>query len=139
MDNLYGNTGTDLRELNLWELQILINDERYTLKKYDKADQYPLIRLSELYFIAIETAPIEQAQSLWNSFLSSRMLPAEKLPVDREEKLLKILQEFRKEFYGEGQLFYMYKRYNSPHEDILFADPRLVVNYILPLPKTELK
>lgn len=67
------------------------------------------------------------------------MLPTEKLPVDQEGKLLKILQEFRKEFYGEGQLFYMYKRYNSPREDILFADPRLVVNYILPLPKTELK
>ena len=139
VDNLYGSTGTDLRELNLWELQILINDERYTLKKYDKAAQYPLIRLSELYFIVIETAPAEQAQLLWDRFLSSRMLPTEKLPVDQEGKLLKILQEFRKEFYGEGQLFYMYKRYNSPREDILFADPRLVVNYILPLPKTELK
>ena len=139
VDNLYGSTGTDLRELNLWELQILINDERYTLKKYDKAAQYPLIRLSELYFIVIETAPAEQAQLLWDRFLSSRMLPTEKLPVDQEGKLLKILQEFRKEFYGEGQLFYMYKRYNSPREDILFADTRLVVNYIMPLPKTELK
>ena len=139
MSDLYGNTGTDLRELNLWELQVLINDERYTLKKYDKAKQLPLIRLSELYFIAIETAPAEQAQSLWDSFLESRVLSLEELPVESKAKSEKILQEFRKEFYGEGQLFYMYKRYNSPREDILFADPRLVVNYILPLPKTELK
>lgn len=139
MSDLYGNTGTDLRELNLWELQVLINDERYILKKYDKAKQLPLIRLSELYFVAIETAPTEQAQLLWNSFLESRILPTEELPVDSGAKFERILQEFRKEFYGEGQLFYMYKRYNSPREDILFADPRLVVNYILPLPKTELK
>ena len=118
------------------QLQILINDERYTLKKYDKAAQYPLIRLSELYFIVIETAPAEQAQLLWDRFLSSRMLPTEKLPVDQEGKLLKILQEFRKEFYGEGQAFYAFKRLAV--EDILWAqDPGNEESYVVPLPLSE--
>ena len=109
MKNLYGNTGKDFREI-------------------------PLIRLSELYFIAIESGSAEQAQKLWDEYRDSRVLDRKDLPTDPKQLQQEILTEFRKEFYAEGQLFYLYKRYNSPREDIL-----LVVNYILPLPKTELK
>ena len=98
-----------------------------------------MIRLSELYFIAIESGSAEQAQKLWDEYRDSRVLDRKDLPTDPKQLQQEILTEFRKEFYAEGQLFYLYKRYNSPREDILFANSRLVVNYILPLPKTELK
>ena len=142
MKNLYGNTGKDFRELYLWELQRLVDGDRYTIKKYNVTlgvKQIPLIRLSELYFIAIESGSAEQAQKLWDEYRDSRVLDRKDLPTDPKQLQQEILTEFRKEFYAEGQLFYLYKRYNSPREDILFANSRLVVNYILPLPKTELK
>ena len=142
MKNLYGNTGKDFREQYLWELQRLVDGDRYTIKKYNVTlgvKQIPLIRLSELYFIAIESGSAEQAQKLWDEYRDSRVLDRKDLPTDPKQLQQEILTEFRKEFYAEGQLFYLYKRYNSPREDILFANSRLVVNYILPLPKTELK
>lgn len=142
MKNLYGNTGKDFRELYLWELQRRVDGDRYTIKKYNVTSgvkQIPLIRLSELYFIAIESGSAEQGQKLWDEYRDSRVLDRKDLPTDPKQLQQEILTEFRKEFYAEGQLFYLYKRYNSPREDILFANSRLVVNYILPLPKTELK
>ena len=142
MKKLYGNTGKDFRELYLWELLTLPNGDRYTMKKYSVGlgnKQIPLIRLSELYFIAIETGSAEQARRLWEEYRESRVLDNKDLPVDPKLLQQEILIEFRKEFYAEGQLFYLYKRYDSPREDILFANSRLVVNYLLPLPKTELK
>lgn len=140
--DLYGNSATDIRALNLWELLPLPLGSRYTLKKYDvgrENSQISLIRLCELYFIAIETGNAEQARKLWEEYRDSRVLGSKELPTAPELLRKEILTEFRKEFYAEGQLFYLYKRYNSPREDILFANPNLVVNYILPLPKTELK
>ena len=35
MKNLYGNTGKDFREQYLWELQRLVDGDRYTIKKYN--------------------------------------------------------------------------------------------------------
>lgn len=142
MKDLYGNTGKDIRELYLWQLQYLPKGDRFTMKKYSVTTgvkQIPMIRLSELYFIAIETGSISNARKLWDDYRDSRVLDIKDLPIDPAQLQQEILTEFRKEFYAEGQLFYLYKRYNSPRGDILFANPRLVVNYILPLPKTELK
>lgn len=142
MKNLYGNTGRDIRELYLWELRNLPTGDRYAIKKYDVTfgtKQIPLIRLSELYFIAIETGSASQAAKLWEDYRESRVLDVKELPADPVLIRQEVLTEFRKEFYAEGQLFYLYKRYNAPRENILFANTRLVVNYILPLPKTELK
>lgn len=64
MKNLYGNTGKDFREQYLWELQRLVDGDRYTIKKYNVTlgvKQIPLIRLSELYFIAIESGSAESS------------------------------------------------------------------------------
>ena len=98
MNDLYGNTGTDLRELYLWELQRLLDKECYTIKKYEQGEQIPLIRLSELYFIAIETGEKEVAQSLWDEYRKSRGLPEQVLPQNLDEIHQQILVEFRKEF-----------------------------------------
>ena len=45
MKNLYGNTGKDFREQYLWELQRLVDGDRYTIKK--TADWYGCIRPME--------------------------------------------------------------------------------------------
>ncbi len=144
---MFGNTGTDIRELNLWELITLGNGTScHVIKKYQVPQsitsistdyrQIPLIRLSELYMIAIETG--SGVQPLWDEYRSTRGIPAKALPVDPTALKKDILTEFRKEFYAEGQMFYLYKRYNSPRTDILFSSSSMVVNYIVPLPKSEI-
>lgn len=144
---LFGDTGTDIRELNLWELVPMVNGTSgNVIKKYQVPQtissietdyrQIPIIRLSELYMIAIETGNGEQA--LWDQYRSTRGVVAKTLPTTPEALKGEILTEFRKEFYAEGQLFYLYKRYNSPKADIMFSATSQMVNYIAPLPKSEI-
>jgi len=144
---MFGNTGTDIRELNLWELITLSNNTTcHILKKYLVPEtpfdlntdfrQIPVIRLSELYLIAVEAA---SDQTLWDDFRNTRGIAALTLPADEIALKTAILMEFRKEFYGEGQLFYLYKRFNTVKTSILFYNSSLVVNYVVPLPETELK
>ena len=55
-----------------------------------------------------------------------------------EAKDAYVLLEYNKELYGEGQLFYQYKRRGE--ETILWADKAGTNSvYVLPLPKSEIK
>lgn len=108
------------------------NDERFFPK-------VPLIRLSEMYLIAaegwMEDNP-DHASELLQTLKQSRT-PKEVQPQTVTEDL--ILQEIRKEFVGEGILFFTYKRLhhmisgNSIDEQIA-ADDRI---FVFPLPETE--
>ncbi len=149
-DDLFGNTGTDIREQNLWERINTDNQAQYYItKKYyaiekpsfvDKELNYiPIIRLSEIYFIAIETGgAIEKNQELWDAFTSSRNIENSQLPLDSVELQDLLLKEYRKEFYGEGLAFYFYKRNNLSADKMLWRQAELTLNYTLPLPKTEI-
>lgn len=144
---LYGNTGTDIREANLWETITISSISSYILKKYQVVEtpanllqdfkQIPLLRISEMYLIAIETGEQSEAQALWNMFRAARNLVAAALPSDPQQKQVEIIKEYRKEFYGEGQAFFAYKRTNTPKANFLFAPVEAVVNYVPPMPKTE--
>ena len=47
-----------------------------------------------------------------------------------------IINEYRREFFGEGLMFYTYKRLNA--KEILWYDGNVTEStYILPLPETE--
>jgi len=145
--SMFGNTGTDIRELNLWELiNTLTNIPTcYILKKYLVPEspngvtidyrQIPMLRLSELYLIAVEAG---SDQTLWDEYRLSRGLPTDPLPADPESIKNNVLVEFRKELYGEGQLFYAYKRHNTSKTSILFYSSDLNVNYVVPLPVSEI-
>ncbi|SMO38769.1 RagB/SusD family nutrient uptake outer membrane protein [Solitalea koreensis] len=132
---LYGNTGTDMRELNLWQLI----KENYVLRKYEGGKQIPLLRLSEMYMIAIETAPPADAQALWTAFRSARGIGNRApitLPVDPALLQTELIKEYRKEFYAEGQSFFACKRLNLK-TNVLFVPTEAKINYLIPLPKTE--
>lgn len=147
--DLYGNTGSDNREMNLWNLLKMPNNARYyCCKKYlvnttisldSETDQLiPLLRLSEMYLIVAETGPESEAQSKWKEFLASRNLAEYDLPQNASERRKAIVSEYRKEFYAEGVAFYLYKRLDLPKEQWLWAPASLEINYVLPLPKSEL-
>ncbi|SMC87337.1 RagB/SusD family nutrient uptake outer membrane protein [Pedobacter nyackensis] len=142
---LYGNTGTDIREANLWELITLPQSvlQGYVLKKY-KVDesgtnfkQIPLLRISEMYMIAIETGQAADAQLLWTTFRSARGLQQNTLPADPVLIQNELLKEYRKEFYAEGQAFFAYKRLNAAQANVLFVPGEATLNYLIPMPKTE--
>ena len=69
-----------------------------------------LIRLPEMYYIAAEAHPAE-AYDLLEEILPSREIHSS-LPVNagRTEVLTEVLKEYRKEYIGDGQFFYAYKR-----------------------------
>ena len=148
--SLYGNTGTDIREANLWELVTQANQAKtYILKKYRVSEtssihqtdfkRIPLIRLSELYLIAAETAPAAEAQTYWAAFRTARNITVTTLPTDPVQAQLEIVKEYRKEFYGEGIAFFAYKKLNIQKPNFLFLPTAVTtVNYVFPLPKTEI-
>ncbi|WP_164108532.1 MULTISPECIES: RagB/SusD family nutrient uptake outer membrane protein [Sphingobacterium] len=147
-NELYGNTGMDIREAYLWEQITLANQaRRYVMKKYKVLEklgntdidtkQIPMLRLSELFLIAAETAPIIEANALWSQFYFARNVPVTALADDPIQRQMQIMKEYRKEFYAEGQSFYAYKRLNAGNSNFLFLPAGVTVNYLVPLPKTE--
>ncbi len=148
-NDIFNNDPADTRRLNLWSQYTSSGSSQYyVLNKYkvkekvtsqDIDNKYiPILRLSELYLIAIETGSEEKVQELWSDFLYSRNLELEPLSEDPLERKRAIMAEYRKEFYGEGCVFYLYKRLNIVKEDFLWAPAELEINYMLPLPKSEI-
>ena len=97
----------------------------------------PMLRMSELYLIAMEsTTELTEANNLFQTYMLSHNVP--NLPgfASAEELEAFIINEYRREFYVEGQMFYTYKRQNST--SMLWSDkPVSETDYILPLPTTE--
>ena len=99
----------------------------------------PLIKLPEMYYIAAEcTSDLSEACTLLNQVRGSRGL--EDLPqLANAEDLKKNLEkEYRKEFYGEGQLWYFYKRYAYPTFNRCPITDMTEKHYRFPLPDDEI-
>jgi hypothetical protein len=147
---LYGNTGTDIREANLWELLTQSNQAKTYVFKKNKQDaatasllttdfkRLPMLRISEMYLIAVETAPLADAQLLWDAFRTSRNITKTTLSADPLQLQAVLMPEYRKEFFGEGQAFFTYKRLNAAKASVLWTPTAATINYVIPLPLGEL-
>ena len=131
---------TDIRA-QLWKEFFSENGSTsYTIQKFiqnedSEIDQLPLIRLSEMYFIAMECGTLSEANELYETFCLARDIPVTE--ITNENQLESILaDEYNKEFYGEGQAFYAFKRLAV--ENIHWAkDPGDEESYVVPLPLSE--
>ena len=95
----------------------------------------PLIRLYEMYLIAMECSTFAEANDLYEVMSAARDITPVEIADAVELKDL-LIKEYNKEFYGEGQAFYMYKRLGV--EQILYTnEPGSVAAYVIPLPKNE--
>jgi hypothetical protein len=102
----------------------------------------PLLRLAEMYLIMIENLPVSEAASYYKTFREARALDLETETtsmVSDEAKMARVEKEYRKDFYGEGQMFFFYKRLNYssvtlPTYFTLSAD-----EYVLPKPKKQIE
>lgn len=102
----------------------------------------PLIRKTEAYYIAAElyknTNP-QRAAELLNTVRANRNIGfaalADNMTPDQIQN--EVFKEYRKEFFGEGQLFYYYKRLNIQNIEgsgVIAGDNV----YVLPMPENEI-
>ncbi|SMO38840.1 RagB/SusD family nutrient uptake outer membrane protein [Solitalea koreensis] len=121
-----------------------------TFLKYSEVDDktksfrntIPLLKLSEMYYIAAECEkdPIV-ARGYLNTVRNNRGIDTSSpVPATAAE----ILKEYRKEFLGEGQLWFYYKRTNtailpngSKGDDVTGAFTMGPAQYVVPIPTAE--
>jgi starch-binding outer membrane protein, SusD/RagB family len=96
----------------------------------------PLLKISEMYYIAAECEP--NAADGINNYLNvvrfNRGLTNLATTVNINTELQK---EYQKEFFGEGQLFYYYKRRNVTSIPNGSSTANITVNYAVPIPLSE--
>lgn len=99
-----------------------VSDKYYKDNDYNNsyspwsANRLPVIRVSELYYIAAECEPdLQQAVAYLEAVRQNRGMSAYPLQItSRDELQQEIEKEYAKEFIAEGQLFYYHKRLNEP-------------------------
>lgn len=150
------NTASDNRYLYTWNRNTVdAMGNRYpTLRKYyydtnayssssdlstllTKVQVMPIIRLSEIYLIAIETTTdLNEANQLWKSYMASHNVNVTDDFSSLSDVKTNVIDEYRREFFGEGVMFYVYKRLGTT--DVLFSPTAMTENeYLLPVPTTE--
>lgn len=96
-----------------------------------------MLRLSEMYLIAMETSnDLEEIHSLYDTYMSSCAFTLYTPFESIQEAKAEMENEYRREFFAEGQMFYTYKRLAAT--SMLFnSDEISEEDYIVPLPLTE--
>lgn len=124
---------------NLLQKYLRNDEDEY---KYNSA--MPILKIGEIYLIAAEcTADVDLPQSF--EFLNLLRRNRNALEFDGEQTISnlndELLTEYRREFVGEGQLFYFYKRLNYP---VMYVgdEPSVLMDdesYTFPIPKAEIQ
>ncbi|RXK58437.1 RagB/SusD family nutrient uptake outer membrane protein [Lacibacter luteus] len=142
--------GTDIRNpdasKSLWTQ--VTTGVVYTKKYYSdnvanvKQFLVPVLRLPEMYYIAAEAAATyTDGLTYLNAVRTARLLPALTTASVTSDAVLnaEIQKEYRKEFYGEGQIWYYFKRKNVTTIPDGVGNPMTAAKYTLPLPLAELE
>jgi hypothetical protein len=103
----------------------------------------PALRLSEMYYIAAESsydiAPAKALEYL-NQVRSVRGIISPLTITTKPDFIEELIKDARKEFYGEGQIFYMYKRLNQNIVGqgglIISANDKI---FVIPKPNNEIE
>jgi hypothetical protein len=146
-DEMFGSDGDDFRK----KCYILNLGDKKQLTKYVLTDDntkegsitytIPMFRLSEMYYIMIEsmfdTDP-DGALQLFNSLRIKRGCKTALPTILTKDNLYDyLLNDARREFIGEGQLFFMYKRLNKTIIDEEGGNQTLTDKFIIPVPERE--
>ncbi|SHF67488.1 RagB/SusD family nutrient uptake outer membrane protein [Pedobacter caeni] len=108
---------------------------------YNFNNTVPLIKMSEMYLIAAESDPDNAAGiGYLNTLRTKRNIAALPLTLSATELNTNIMKEYRREFYGEGQLFYYYKRTKAASLIAGATNTSMNINassYVFPVPLSE--
>lgn len=126
-----GTTGESVTNRYLMKYDKTKSDDAYYLNKM------PMIRLSEMYLILSECDYRTTGSGLTylNILREARDLAA--LDADPADYYTELIREYRREFIGEGQLFFLYKRLNR--ETVIGSDADMIGEkaYTFPIPLSE--
>ena len=119
----------------------------YNPGDYERSDQLsklmtklqfmPLIRMSEMYLIAMEsTNDLAEANSLYKTYMASHNVNVTEGFKSLEAVKEEVMKDYHREFYAEGVMFYAYKRTGT--KQLMFMRKSMTEeNYVLPLPTSE--
>lgn len=144
-----GLADTDWRYVYWWQEKA---ERNYMFYKFHEVDEMvntnniPLLRTPEIYYAEIECLLRKggagnrmEAIDLLNTVRQNRGITGSPLPNTLTESQVwnELTKEWRKEFVGDGQLFFYYKRIGSesiPYTSVVCNDEI----YVLPLPQDEI-
>ena len=133
--NIFNSGGLESDFRSSW-MTLGTDGDSYVLGKYKDMKYIPMFKLSELYLIAAETATGREAYGYLNKLRNHRGLANVAPTADLEDN---IFQEYRREFIGEGQMFFYYKRkvmqVIGADNNIAIKNPNAIYN--LPIPTNE--
>jgi len=145
---VFESNDNDYRSLPSWKIPIVGGKTQKTFFKYEDVNdktklfrlQIPMFKLSEMYLIAAETSTVPATGiSYLNTLRFNRGLTNLAATAVLATEVTK---EYRKEFIGEGQLFFYYKRINStaiPNGSAASGNLTMsAVQYVVPLPDSEI-
>ncbi len=143
LNTLFENNENDYRFNLNWQVPPTGVKAFRTFYKYadviDKTKTFrftmPLLKISEMYYIAVESEPVAaDGISLLNIVRANRGLTPLASTANLNTELQK---EYQKEFFGEGQLFYFYKRKNFTSTGNGATTGNITINYAIPMPLSE--
>jgi len=150
IDGAFGGVYDNANDYRLraWWKYVAVKNMR-TFDKYEEPSAsaewrffQPVIRMPEIYLIAAETAPSKQEaiDDYLNELRFHRGLPDVSQSANLDEK---IEEAYRREFWGEGQMFFYYKRNaisDIPNGNRPFGAISMGADeYIVPLPYSEVQ
>ncbi|MCG8578571.1 MAG: RagB/SusD family nutrient uptake outer membrane protein [Bacteroidales bacterium] len=147
--------GDDIRFKYWFEVESTMGGDKRFMVKYnrpldeeqEKSYQdpvLPLIKLPEMYLILAECkgkSSLPEGISVLNEMRTERRAITLDESADESAFAEALAREYEREFYGEGQLFYFYKRMNYPTLTGMDGSnlPMDDVKYTLPLPADEVQ
>ncbi|WAC40815.1 RagB/SusD family nutrient uptake outer membrane protein [Pedobacter sp. SL55] len=144
LNTVYENNENDYRFNLNWQIPTTGVKAYKTFYKYadviDKTKVFrfsiPLLKISEMYLIAAESEPVTaDGVAHLNTVRANRGLIPLAATVNINTELQK---EYQKDFFGEGQLFYYYKRRNiTSVPNGSASSGNVTVNYAVPMPQSE--
>ncbi|HEX6170603.1 MAG TPA: RagB/SusD family nutrient uptake outer membrane protein [Chitinophagaceae bacterium] len=116
-------------------LNISVSNANISPRKFYAAyaNSLPMIRMTEMYYIAAECATAKldslSATNWMDTVRVHRNLVKYTLTALKRDSLtVEIAKEYQKEFMGEGQVFYFYKRKNLPFSALPYTKVPVVAN-----------
>ena len=155
--NLFAEETQDYRFQSCWRTASNENEGGYDFIKYEEIAKptqageteyfyavfMSLIRLSEVYYIAAECEPVLADKYGWLNKIRERRGLSTLTVVSDEDFMKRLRTEYLREFMGEGQIFFMYKRLyahllSDENGNDANAYEAREERYVLPLPSGEI-
>ena len=153
LKELYGEDyATDLRYVHFWKTnggwswdadkgEYVWVATSITIHRYDdfrpslsSPHNFPIVRLPEMYFIIMECGTLAEANSVYEEYCRARGI--DYVPLAESNRQERIMLESIREYAGEGQNFFTYKR-NNVRRMVGATTDCSEEQYIVPIPDKE--